>query len=379
MNILIAPDKFKGSCSSPAVCRAIEKGLMAAAPEHAIQCFPMADGGDGLSEIIRLYTKAEMKKAMVADPLFRTIEAGWLLSEDGSTAFIEMARASGLSLLQKEEYNCMRTTTQGTGQLVKEALDKGVRRIIIGIGGSATNDGGMGLAAALGYKFYNKQDEELLPVGGSLSKVARIDSRNKINTANTEVLVACDVKNRLLGKEGASRVYGPQKGANPEMVEQLENGMKQFAGIIKKDLGVDVTEVEGGGAAGGLGAGAVAFLNATLVRGIDLVMEYSGVEKAVADCDLLITGEGRLDEQTLQGKVVAGIAALGKKYGKPVIVLCGSKELSTDFYKNAGITAAFSIMDGPASLDHAMAHAEQLLSDTAFQVGCLLASVYPST
>jgi glycerate kinase len=311
--------------------------------------------------------------------LFRTIEAGWLLSEDGSTAFIEMARASGLSLLQKEEYNCMRTTTQGTGQLVKEALDKGVRRIIIGIGGSATNDGGMGLAAALGYKVYNKQDEELLPVGGSLSKVARIDSRNKINTANTEVLVACDVKNRLLGKEGASRVYGPQKGATPEMVEQLENGMKQFAGIIKKDLGVDVTEVEGGGAAGGLGAGAVAFLNATLVRGIDLVMEYSGVEKAVADCDLLITGEGRLDEQTLQGKVVAGIAALGKKYGKPVIVLCGSKELSTDFYKNAGITAAFSIMDGPASLDHAMAHAEQLLSDTAFQVGCLLASVYPST
>jgi glycerate kinase len=187
------------------------------------------------------------------------------------------------------------------------------------------------------------------------------------------------VKNRLLGSEGASRVYGPQKGASPELVEQLENGMKQFAGIIKKDLGVDVTEVEGGGAAGGLGAGAVAFLNATLVRGIDLVMEYSGVEKAVADCDLLITGEGRLDEQTLQGKVVAGIAALGKKYGKPVIVLCGSKELSTDFYKNAGITAAFSIMDGPASLDHAMAHAEQLLSDTAFQVGCLLASVYPST
>jgi glycerate kinase len=208
--------------------------------------------------------------------------------------------------------------------------------------------------------------------------VARIDSRNKINTANTEVLVACDVKNRLLGKDGASRVYGPQKGATPEMVEQLENGMEQFAGVLKKDLGADVTEVEGGGAAGGLGAGAIAFLNATLVRGIDLVMEYSGVEKAVGDCDLLITGEGRLDEQTLQGKVVAGIGALGKKYGKPVIVLCRSKELSTYLYKNAGITAAFSIMDGPASLDYAMTHAEELLSDTAFQVGCLLASVNPS-
>lgn len=378
MKILIAPDKFKGSCSSPAVCRAIEKGLMAASHENNIQCFPMADGGDGLSEIIRLYTKAEMKQAMVADPLFRTIEAGWLLSEDGSTAFIEMARASGLSLLQKAEYNCLKTTTLGTGQLVKEALDHGVRRIIIGIGGSATNDGGMGLAAALGYKFYNAQDEELLPVGASLSLVARIEGRNKINTANTEVLVACDVRNLLLGKEGASRVYGPQKGATPEMVEQLENGMKQFAGVIKNDLGVDVTEVEGGGAAGGLGAGAIAFLGATLVRGIELVMECSGLEKAVGDCDLLITGEGKLDEQTLQGKVVAGIAALGKKYGKPVIVLCGSRELSTDLYKNAGITAAFSIMDGPASLDHAMANTERLLSDMAFQVGCLLASVNPA-
>jgi len=379
--IVIAPDKFKGSLSSFEVCDAIEKGLQKASSSFQIIKLPLADGGDGLSEVISYYTHATPQHAEVFNPLFEKISSSWILSADGKTAFIEMAKASGLQLLRPSQYDPSQTSTYGTGQLVKAAVDKGVEQIILGIGGSATNDGGTGMAAALGYRFTDENDKELSPIGANLIYIKHIirltrnlspwveGNTSRVDIDKVRVQVACDVKNLLCGEHGASRIYAPQKGAEAQMVEELEAGMMNYAEVIKKDIGVDVTKIEGGGAAGGLGAGCVAFLNAQLVNGTQLVMQYGSVEEHIRNADLIITGEGKLDEQTLEGKLVAGIASLGQQYKKPVIVLCGSNNITADQLQQLGVAAAFSIMDQTKNYDEAINNASSILTDMAFEVG----------
>ena len=369
MKIAIAPDKFKGSLTSFEVCDAIEKGLLQSSQSFQITKLPMADGGDGLSEIISYYTKAEKQFTEVQDPLGKKINAEWLLSKDGQTAFIEMAKASGLQLLRPVEYDPSLTSTFGTGQVIKEAIKTGVKKIILGIGGSATNDGGIGMAAAVGYHFLDKNKKEILPIGKNLVNITTIDDSNKINLNNVEFQVACDVKNFLLGENGASRIYAPQKGASSQMVEELEKGMINYATVVQKDLKIDITNIEGGGAAGGLGAGCVAFLNAKLVRGIELVIQIANLEAHVKDADLIITGEGKIDQQTLEGKVVSGVALLAKKYSKKVILVCGTLAIEKELLKNLNVTDVFQIINGSVNQDIALKNAQLYLEEIGFDLG----------
>lgn len=253
MKIVIAPDKFKGSLSSFAVCDAIEQGLLQAVSSFQITKLPMADGGDGLSEVMGHYTQASVQTSVVQNPLGTSISAGWLLSADGKTAFIEMAKASGLSLLKKRDYNPLLTSTYGTGQLIRAAIESGASAIIVGIGGSATNDGGIGMASALGYRFLDEKGNELAPIGKNLIRIKSIDGSKAANVSKVHFQIACDVKNPLYGENGAAKIYAPQKGADEATVEDLDKGLMNYAAVVKKELGIDVSTLEGGGAAGGLG------------------------------------------------------------------------------------------------------------------------------
>jgi glycerate kinase len=372
MRILIAPDKFKGSATSVQVCDAIEKGLRSASPVFEIMKCPMADGGDGLSEVVSWYTGARPEVLKVYNPLFETIDATYLLSNNGRTAFIEMTKASGLALLDPSQYNPEKTTTYGTGQLVRAALQNGVSEIIIGIGGSATNDCGMGMASAVGYRFLDKEGALLSPVGENLLRVHSIDTAEAIVPALIKFIVACDVRNPLCGDNGAARVYSRQKGATPEMTERLEEGALHFAGIIKKTFGIDVLPIAGGGAAGGLGAGCVAFLGAEIKSGIELMMDLSGLKQQMEKADLVITGEGKLDNQTLEGKVIAGIGVMAREMNKSVVAFCGSNTIEPGELAKFGITATFSIVNGPVTLEKAMEETLPLLEQKAYSLGLLM-------
>lgn len=377
MNIVIAADKFKGSLDSFQVCDAVEQGLMKASHRFAVTKLPLSDGGDGLTQVLAHYTKAVEQTATVCDPLFRPVSAPYLLSADGTTAFIEMAQASGLALLQPPEYNPLQTTTYGTGQLIAAALQHEVSKIVVGIGGSATNDGGIGMAAALGYRFLDANGRELKPVGGNLLQVEKIDASNKTPMSHAVFEVACDVTNLLTGAEGATRVYAPQKGATPQMVATLETGMQHFTSIVQRDFNIDLNTITGGGAAGGLGAGCVLFLGAVLRRGVELVLPYSNAETYISEADVVITGEGKLDVQSLHGKVVQGVVALSRKYNKPVVALCGAVDVDVHLLKEAGLTAAFSIINKPMSLNDAMTQAQPLLVETAYNLGNFFKTSYP--
>lgn len=366
MKIVIAPDKFKGSLSSFAVCDAVEKGLLQASSSFQIAKLPMADGGDGLAEVIRHYTGASVQTATVQDPLGRPVSAEWLLSSDGKTAFVEMAKASGLGLLKKDEYNPLLTSTFGTGQLIEAAIRSGVENIVLGIGGSATTDGGIGMAAALGYRFLDEEDNELSPIGKNLINLKKIDGSQAVPLNSVRFQVACDVKNVLYGEDGAAKVYGPQKGADAAMTEALDRGLMNYADVVKKDLGIDVSTMEGGGAAGGLGAGSAAFLHAELLSGAKLVMQYANMEEQIRTADAVITGEGKMDGQTLQGKLVAAVAGLAKLHGKPVVVFCGSNEADPSGLKEANIGAVFSIVDKAKDWQDAVTNAPALLTELAF-------------
>lgn len=373
MKIVIAADKFKQSLSSVDVCRAIREGLLVASPAFDITSLPLSDGGDGLAEILAFYSPFEKLTDTVCDPLWRPIAATWLYAENERLAFIEMAQASGLHLLQPSEYNCAITTTYGTGQLIKKALEKGARKIIIGIGGSATNDGGIGMAAALGYRFLDADGKEVPPVGGSLALVETIDSTAKVSLDGVTVQVACDVTNYLTGENGAARIYAPQKGASPQQVEELEKGMQHFGAVVRRQFGKELESIEGGGAAGGMGAGCVLFLGAQIVRGTAIAFQYSEAEQHIKNADVVITGEGRIDDQTWNGKLVHAVTNLCKKYNKPVVALCGTLSLSAEQLKATGLTAAFSILQGPMPLEEAMQKAFPMLSQTAYSLGCVLA------
>lgn len=361
MKILIAPDKFKGSLSAFEVCEAISSALKIADSELLVQSIPMADGGEGTARLLTDHTNGNWVPCAIHDPLFNKREAGYGISGDGATAFIEMAAASGLQLLTPFEPNPLKTSTLGTGELITDALNRGVKKIVLAIGGSATNDAGIGMAVALGYKFYDNQNKILHPVGENLERIHYIDS-SAVNTrlADTQVLVLCDVTNPLFGPMGAAYVFAPQKGATEQDVIRLDKGLQNFAQVVLEQLNIS-TDFAGAGAAGGLGAGAKVFLNARLTRGIDYVIEKLKIETAIREADIVITGEGKLDEQTLSGKVIAGITSIAARLNKPVIVITGKNELSESTWKQVGITHVISLVNETTSVEMAMSQTKALI------------------
>lgn len=369
MKIVVACDSYKGSCSSVKAVQYIKKGVLRACPDAVVETIPMADGGEGLVETILEAVPGRLCTAQVTDPLGRPISAAYGVLGDGS-AVIEMAAASGLPLLSRKERNPLLTTTYGTGELVRTALDQGCRKIMIGIGGSATNDGGAGMAQALGVRFLDREGRELPFGGGALGRLYDIDvSGLDPRLAEAEIVVACDVDNPLCGEKGASVVYGPQKGASPEMVRNLDRNLAHFARIAEGKTGRRVATEKGAGAAGGLGAGLMLFCGAQMKSGIDTVLDITNFDGKCQGADLVITGEGRLDYQSVHGKVPVGVAGRVKKQEDiPVIALVGSiGERAWETYAY-GIGSVFSIVPGPVSLEYALENVEELMTDASERI-----------
>jgi len=373
MRFVIAPDSFKGSASAKDVAQAIAEGLKVSLPDAEFDLVPMADGGEGTVEALVAATGGEIVRERVTGPLGEPVDAFFGILGDGETAVIEMAAAAGLHLVPPERRNPLVTTTYGVGELIKAALDRGCRRIIVGIGGSATNDGGAGMAQALGAKLLDERGNEIGFGGGELGKLAKVDiSGLDSRLREAEILVACDVTNPLTGPNGASAVYGPQKGATPEMVKLLDENLRRYAEIVRRDLDVDVEHVPGAGAAGGLGAGLMAFCQAKLMKGVELVIRAVRLDERVQKADLVVTGEGKLDFQTGFGKVPFGVAQVAKRHGKPVIAIAGQLGEGSENCRNWGIDACFSILNRPMSEQEAMGNALTLLKRTAEELGWLL-------
>lgn len=366
--VVIAPDKFKGSLTASQVAEAMARGVIRAAPGSSIDLVPMADGGEGTVEALVAATSGSYGQAEVTGPLGEPVTARFGLLGDGRTAAIEMAAASGLVLVPPERRNPLLASTRGTGELLLAALGAGARRVIVGIGGSATNDGGAGLGQALGYRLLDSQGRDLEPGGGHLGRLARIDpSGRRPELDGIEVAVACDVTNPLCGPAGASAVYGPQKGATPAMVEQLDANLAHFASIVARDLGISIRDLPGSGAAGGLGGGLVSFAGGRLEGGVNLVIDAVNLAARLADADLCLTGEGAIDAQTAFGKTPVGVARLARSIGCPTLALAGSLGPGAEAVLDQGIDAYFSICTGPMSLDDAMTHAGELLERAAEQ------------
>ncbi len=373
MNILIAPDSFKDCLSARQVALALEEGMKKISPQADFRIAPMADGGEGTVESVIDATRGELIKIRVMDPLMRETASFYGISGDGSTAVIEMAAASGLELLETSERNPWITSTYGTGQLIRDALNRGCKKILLGIGGSATNDCGAGMAEAMGVKFSFKSDASAMRGGGSLGQVEKIDMEGlDPRIADTEILVACDVSNPLTGPQGASAIYGPQKGADPDMVLKLDQNLEYFAGVIEEQLGKEVSVVPGAGAAGGLGAGLMAFLDARLMKGFDMIAETVGLEEKILQADLVITGEGKMDGQTQFGKTPFGVAQLAQKHGKPVIGVAGTVDEGVEVMYHMGFHVILPILEKPSDLDYAISHAEELLKRTGERIARMI-------
>ncbi len=362
MRIIAAPDKFKGSMSASRAAEAIVQGIRSVVPDAEIFRFPLSDGGEGLVESLAGRPGGTIESASVTGPLGDTVDAVFGITDNGKTGVIEMAAASGLALVPVEKRNPAITTTYGTGELILAALDRGCEKLIVGIGGSATNDGGAGMARALGVNFLDRDGRALQEGGAELNRLEHIDlSGLDPRLKKTEVLVACDVDNPLTGPGGASHIYGPQKGASPAMVEDLDRALKNYARVIKKELAMEVENLPRAGAAGGLGAGLITFLEARLLSGIELVLDALQIERYLPGCSLLITGEGKLDPQSAYGKAPVGVARKAKEHRVPVIALAGQLEGDTGNFHREGITACFAIADGPLDLEDSMRRGTDLL------------------
>ncbi|SNY95340.1 glycerate kinase [Flagellimonas pacifica] len=373
MKFVLAPDKYKGSLSGLQFCEVVEQGLRRTFPNAEIAQIPLADGGDGTMEVVQYYLKASRIKTIVKDPLYRDIESGYLFSKEKGIAFVEMSEASGYKLLTKDELNCMHTTTFGTGQLIVHAMEQGAKQVVLGIGGSATNDVGMGMAAALGYRFLDEKGNELLPIGKNLNSVAKIDSQKVLaGLENIEIKVACDVNNPLHGKHGAAYVYGPQKGASADDIVHLNQGLKSFAKIIHEQFGIDAQKISGAGAAGGMGAGTKVFLNATLLSGIDLIKEIANFDNTIEGADWIITGEGQLDNQTLSGKTIVGVIQSAKARNIPVAAFCGSIDVSIEEIESMGLQYVTSILNGVGNLEDAKKNTSKNLEMASYNFAKLL-------
>ena len=369
MHIVAAPNAFKGSLNAVEAAEAMKKGILAAVPRCHVTCVPVADGGDGLTEVMLHSMGGQRIEVRVAGPRMETVSAPFCLVPSRHLAVVEMARASGLALLSKSQHNPMKTTTYGTGELILAAMDRGATRVIVGIGGSATCDGGIGMAAALGFQFLDRAGAPVEPVGGALHEIVAIDRRNvDPRLEGLSVSAACDVTNPLTGPDGASFVYSPQKGATPDQVARLDAGLANLAQVVKRDLGADIRQMPGSGAAGGLGGGLHAFLGAELKPGIDLVLDIVGLKAHLAGADLVLTAEGQIDEQTRFNKAPAGVARMAKACGVPCIAICGGVGDAIDSLYDIGIDAVFSICKGPQSLQEAIQEAGALLAGCRQQV-----------
>lgn len=362
MKIVLAPDKFKGSLTGLEFCKIVTKELKVKSSNTEVIQLPLADGGDGTIEIVNFYLKGETVYKEVNNPFFKPVKAAYLFSKKTKTAFIEMAEASGVKLLNKQEFNCKKATTFGTGELIKDALSKGAQTIIMGIGGSATNDCGIGMANALGYLFLDENKAHVHPIGENLSKIKSIDNANvDKRLKQVDFKVACDVTNPLYGKNGAAFVYASQKGASKDDILMLDKGLQDFSKILKETFTVDVQSVKGAGAAGGMGIASKLFLNASLKSGIELIKNLANFDEQINDADWVITGEGKLDSQTLSGKTIQGVLESATKKNIKVAAFCGQIDLNKNELKNFGIDYAKDIMCFSKNIEDAIKNTRQYL------------------
>ncbi|RDY25990.1 glycerate kinase [Romboutsia weinsteinii] len=355
MKIVISIDSLKGSLTSIEAANAIKEGILNVDNRAEIIVMPLADGGEGTVEALVEGMNGEEQIISVTGPIIKKVNATYGILKDTNTAIIEMAQASGLPLVPKELRNPLNTTTYGVGEIIKEAINKGCRNFIVGIGGSATNDCGIGMLQALGYEFYDK-DNNLVGLGGKvLNEIEKINTENRLKELDEcNFKIACDVNNPLYGKNGAAHIYGPQKGATDEIIEELDRGLIKFSEVVKRELGKDIANVEGAGAAGGLGFGFLGFLNSKLESGIKIILDEIKLEDVVKDADFVITGEGRLDNQTAMGKAPIGVAKLAKKHGAKVIAIAGCTTDDAVKCNEEGIDAYFSIVNSSMTIEEAM-------------------------
>ncbi|WP_270670006.1 glycerate kinase [Paraclostridium bifermentans] len=378
MKIVISIDSLKGSLTSIEAANAIKKGILSVDNKSDVVIMPLADGGEGTVEALVQGMNGEEKVISVTGPINEKVNATYGILKETNTAIIEMAQASGLPLVPSELRNPLNTTTYGVGEIIKAAIEKGCRNFIVGIGGSATNDCGVGMLQALGFEFYDENDN-LVGLGGKvLNQIKRIKTDNKLKELDQcNFKIACDVNNPLYGENGAAYIYGPQKGATKEIVKELDKGLKNFAEVVKKDLGKDIAHIEGAGAAGGLGFGFLGFLNSKLESGIKIILDEIKLEEVVKDADIVITGEGRLDNQTAMGKAPIGVAKLAKKHGAKVIAIAGCTTPDAVKCNEEGIDAYFSIVNKAMTIDEAMKkeNATQNMIETTIQIFNLIKAV----
>jgi glycerate 2-kinase len=373
MKILIATDKFKDSLSAQKVCEVLKKGILKTFPTAVCETLPLADGGEGTLETLQLVLGGEFVDCQVNDPLFRPIQAQYLWIESSATAIVEMARASGIELLKKSERNALKTSTFGTGELILDAIKKGAKKIVLTVGGSATNDGGIGMANALGYQFLDENNNLLKPVGEHLIHIKNIDN-SLINKSlkNIKFIVATDVINPFYGKNGAAHVFGKQKGADDLGIELLDKGLQNLSDVFQKTFKKDVQNSPGSGAGGGIGGGAIAFLNAQICSAADWILEITNVSEKLKNSDLLITGEGKIDIQTWQGKLISRLLHNAKIENVPVILVCGTMQDVEQIIEQDGIIYAVSILNEPMSLENAISQTSQLIEFQGNMLGKML-------
>ena len=376
MKILIATDKFKDSLTAKEVCEGLKKGILLTFSSAAIEVLPLADGGEGTLETLQSVWGGQFINCDVHNPLQRMIKANYLWISEKKTAVIEMARASGIELLNLKERNCLITSTYGTGELIKDALEKGANEIILTVGGSATNDAGTGMASALGYQFLDKDDKILEPIGKNLYYVAKINTQNiHHKLSKTKFTVATDVSNPFYGKEGAAYIFSPQKGADEEGVKVLDLGLQNMNELIKKEFKIDLQTVLGSGAGGGIGGGAIAFLNAEIKSAAQWILEINQIHDKLKNVDLLITGEGKIDSQTWQGKLISQLVLQAEKTETPVFLVCGTLHDVKNIINQKGILHASSILNEPMNLEKALKNALELVENHGALLGKLLGGI----
>lgn len=370
--ILIAPDSFKGSLTAIEVCEAVKDGLLKACTDFEIDLVPMADGGEGTARVIAANSNGEIKRKKSMDHMGREIDVEYGVISHKNMAVLDIASCCGLEMLDKAIRTPMITSSIVVGRMISYLLDEGYRNFIIGLGGSGTNDGGIGMLSGLGGRFFDENGRDIKPIGANLISIRKIDlSGIDKRIFESNIIVACDVSNPMTGKDGATYVFGKQKGATVEELEILEAGMKNYISILKNDLNKDIGDIKGSGAAGGLG-GAFYLLNGSMKSGIDLVFEISEFEDKIKQCDMIITGEGAIDFQTKFGKTIAGVSRISKNYHKPLIVLTGAIGENIEELYDLGITSIFSIMDRPKTLDEAFEEAREAVVNVSFNIGRLI-------
>lgn len=378
-NIIVASDSFKGSRSSLEVGRSVCEGIHSLYPEDRVLIVPVADGGEGTVDAILTSREGKRISRVVKGPLGQEVEASYGLIDNGKTAVIEMAEASGITLVDKEALDVMQASTYGTGELIKDAIEKGVSKLYIGLGGSATNDGGIGLAAALGIRFLDEAGRFLEPIPANLSKMSSIDTRQKMKIpANLDIILLVDVDNPLCGERGASFVYGPQKGGKSEELVALDQALNRYADLVSELTGRHEKETPGAGAAGGLGFALMTFFKAKAQRGITTILDLIGIEEKIADADLVITGEGHMDSQSVNGKTPIGVAQLAKKYQVPTVAIVGGASTHLEVLYDAGISGVFDIINQPMSLEEAVTDAPTLITNTSKNIISFYHSVIAS-